>query len=76
MGSLSDEEKNKIREIIRAGADKEADVIIDFADKLNESMPEGISMKEWAEKQAKAFADAREEITKKFTDCVKEKMKR
>lgn len=74
MGCLSEEGKNKVREIIRKGADAEADIIIDFTEKLYASMPEGNSVKEWAEKQAEAFSAARLDMTKQFTDLLKKKM--
>lgn len=75
MGCLSDEDKEKIRSIIHKGAEAEADVIIDFTENLYASMPEGESAaKEWAERQAKAFSDARMDMTRKFTETVKGKM--
>ena len=74
MGFLKEEEKEKLREILRKGADKEAKVIIDFTEKLHDAMPDGDSIKEWAEKQANAFNEARVEMTKRFTDLVNKKM--
>lgn len=74
MGYLKEEDKAKLREILRKGADAEADVIIDFTEKIYGAMPEGGDAKEWAEKQAQAFNEARLEMTRKFTDLARNKM--
>lgn len=74
MGSMKEEDKDKLRAMLRKGADDEADVIINFTEKLYEAMPEGEDIKSWAEKQAHAFNEARLEMTKKFTDIVSKKM--
>lgn len=75
MGCLSEDDKAKIREVLRNGADLEANEIIAFTEQLYNTAPDGTSAKDWAEKQAQAFADARLELTKKFTESVKEKLK-
>lgn len=73
--ALSEKDKEKIKDILYKCADKEAEVIIDFTDSMVSSMPSTEeAMKAWAEKQAKAFADARTEITKRFTEELKAKM--
>lgn len=75
MGCLSDEDKKRIREVLIRGANLEADEIIEFTEKLSGTCPDGKEdAKAWAERQAKAFADARVELTKKFTDTVRDKM--
>ena len=75
MGAITDEAKDKIRAILHKGADMEADEIISFTEQLQVACPdEHDGAREWAEKQAKAFADARVELTKKFAETVKAKM--
>ena len=75
MGSLTEKEKDKIRKILHKGAEEEAELIINFAEKIQGTVPSGsISIEKWAAEKAQAFASARSDITKKFTEDVEARL--